>query len=432
MNEGGRRYRIIGVLGRGGFGTVYRAELLGEGGFSRAVALKVLNAEVAGLADVAERLRDEARLLGLLRHRAILQVDGLVRLDGRWTVVMEYVEGVDLAALVGRGPTPAGVALEVISEVASALHVAYQWPGPGGEPLCLLHRDIKPSNILVTAAGEVKVLDFGIARAEFDAREAKTKSVMFGSPGYIAPERLDFIETPAGDVYSIGVVLHELLTGVSFGKTVGRAESQARQVRQGRARLDAAGVPPEVSELLGRMLAYEVEDRPSARDIERACREVRGRVAGPWLRDWAEETIPGMLVGRGLGGEHDFSDAVVSERSGPAGSETIALELEGPAPAPVARLTGPAAPERAPSPVEKPPKVAEVVPANPAPAKAPDPKPVAPKLLVARPKARSEGADVITWLLGIGSVVLVPSAILVFLWFLMICCCGGFGGEGDY
>src|SRR5688572_24162758 len=92
----GRRYRVMGVLGRGGFGTVFRADLLGEGSFVRPVALKVLNPEMEGVATVAARLRDEARLLGRVRHRSIVQVDGLVRLDDRWTVVMEYVDGVDL------------------------------------------------------------------------------------------------------------------------------------------------------------------------------------------------------------------------------------------------------------------------------------------------------------------------------------------------
>ena len=95
MSEG-RRYQILGVIGKGGFGTVYKAQLLGEGGFKRTVALKVLNADMREMEDVASRLRDEARLLGLLRHRAILGVDGLVRLNGRWTVVMEFIDGADL------------------------------------------------------------------------------------------------------------------------------------------------------------------------------------------------------------------------------------------------------------------------------------------------------------------------------------------------
>jgi serine/threonine-protein kinase len=163
----GRRYRIIAPIGRGGFGTVYRAELLGVSGFSRQVALKVLNPDIGEQLEVVQRFRDEARILGLVRHRAIVHVDGLTCLDGRWTVVMEYVEGVDLRAILARGPLPAGPALEIAAEVAGAIHAAYTRRLPNGELLRLLHRDLKPANIQVTADGEVKILDFGISRADF-------------------------------------------------------------------------------------------------------------------------------------------------------------------------------------------------------------------------------------------------------------------------
>jgi serine/threonine-protein kinase len=82
----------------------------------------------------------------------------------------------------------------------------------------LIHRDIKPPNLLLTAAGETKVLDFGIARADFGGREAQTKSVLYGSVGYMAPERMEFEELPAGDVYALGTVLFELLDGQPLGK----------------------------------------------------------------------------------------------------------------------------------------------------------------------------------------------------------------------
>ena len=304
----GRQYRILGVLGEGGFGSVYRAEMLGDGGFQRAVALKVLRSEVEGVADVALRLRDEARLLGLLDHRAIVDVLGLVRLDDRWTIVMEHVEGVDLHDLVVGGKVPLGVALEIGLEVASALHVAWDTEGPDGQPMHLVHRDIKPHNVMITAAGAVKVLDFGIARANFRAREASTQRVLFGSPGYMAPERFEHDERPAGDVYSLGVTLWEIVTGDTWGHTQVTPKAFAERHTSAWAAVDG---PLDVLGLLKQMTAYDADERPSAREVERALRDLRAPLGAPWLRDWAEEVVPG-LPKRALQ-PHDFSRDIVTE-----------------------------------------------------------------------------------------------------------------------
>ncbi|MBK9649370.1 MAG: serine/threonine protein kinase [Deltaproteobacteria bacterium] len=193
-----RRYNILGTLGKGGFGTVYKAQLKAAPG-SRIVALRCSTPRSPGKR-FARRARRRARVLGLVRHRAIVQVDGLVVLQGHWVVVMEYVSGVDLKRLMQAGPVPPGVALEIIEEVAQALDAAYRQPGPEGKPLGLLHRDIKPSNLRITERGEVKVLDFGTARANFQSREAQTQALTFGTVGYMAPERMDFEDLPAGDV----------------------------------------------------------------------------------------------------------------------------------------------------------------------------------------------------------------------------------------
>jgi serine/threonine protein kinase len=310
---------VLGVLGRGGFGTVYRADLLGEGSFVRPVALKVLHPEMEGVATVAARLRDEARLLGRVRHRAIVQVDGLVRLDDRWTVVMEYVDGIDLGHLVESGPTPPRAAAEIIGEVAGALHVVQTWVSDDGRPLQLLHRDLKPANLLLTSVGEVKVLDFGVARTALADREAHTRGMRFGSPGYVAPERMDGEERPEGDVYSLGVVFYELLAGAKLGRSSVRRDRQEPFVAEAMERL-AQSVPEDVCALVRAMLSYDAEGRPQAREVERRCRDLVVRLEGPFLRDWAETAVPPLLAARVLGDARDeFSADIVAERATAAG-----------------------------------------------------------------------------------------------------------------
>ncbi len=287
-------------MGKGAFGTVYEARLLGEGGFSKRVALKVLRRDLDQADEVAQRQRDEARILGLIRHRAVVHVDGLVQLNGRWVVVMEFIDGLDLNKIMKQhGRLPPSVALQIIGEIAGALHVAYHTEGPDGRPLRLLHRDIKPGNITITTAGEVKVLDFGVARADFDLREAETRSMRFGSMGYMAPERLEGEDLAAGDIYALGVLLWEMLCGVRFGQTqIARAKQEAlveERLRLLQRKLE--GVPDELVGFIREMLAFFPKDRPTGREVERRCSELFRQVKGPLLRDWAEREIPRLRHG---------------------------------------------------------------------------------------------------------------------------------------
>ncbi|MDP6934478.1 MAG: serine/threonine-protein kinase, partial [Myxococcota bacterium] len=255
--------------------------------------LKVLNPGVEGIDEIAARLRDEARILGLVQHRAVVRVDGLVKLDDRWSVVMEYVHGSDLQRIIAKGQVPVGPALEIVGEVASALHVAYVTEGAGG-PLRLLHRDIKPANIQLTANGEVRVLDFGGARAEFGSREANTEVLRLGSMGYMSPERLDFIEGVEGDAYSLGVVLYELVTGSAVGRTSSnkeRHEARLDELLEG-ARSKLGPEYGEVVDFIGELMNFDPTVRPSHRDSERRCHELLRSVNGPRLRDWAEGVVP--------------------------------------------------------------------------------------------------------------------------------------------
>jgi serine/threonine protein kinase len=277
QDNGKRRYEIRGVVGIGGFGTVYRARLLGPTGFTKDVAIKLLH-NTAAPESMVKRFRDEARILGLIRDRAVLSVEPPVVLDGQWAVVTEFVDGCSLRTLVKQhGSLPLGPTLEVVMEVARALDNCFHYPGPDGRPLQLLHRDIKPGNIQVTPAGEVKLLDFGIARADFDEREAHTVATFTGTPGYIAPERLKEEESAAGDIYSLGVVLYVLLMG---------------------DRPDKVDPPTDPSDTLRHALALsermrgEPPERPNARQLERFCDQLIRRAQGVSLRDWAEGNVP--------------------------------------------------------------------------------------------------------------------------------------------
>ncbi len=299
-----RRFRILETLGKGGFGTVYRAEMTDSGGFSKQVALKVMHYDGQQVDEIARRLRDEARMLGLIRHRAVVGVNSLVPLQDGWGVVMEYIAGVDLSTAIKKDRPNEGVSLEIVEEVAAALDSAFNRSlGPDGSPLRLIHRDIKPANIRITRQGEVKLLDFGVATAELETREATDgRGLLIGSSRYMSPERHKGEETHAADVFALGVVLANLLTGKRFKDP---PQDQSRHSRWLGTVLETVRKRMETSEdpevraaaarvrlLLLEMLAFDRHDRPDAHGVELRCRKIRKSLPPPWMRDWAERTVP--------------------------------------------------------------------------------------------------------------------------------------------
>jgi len=307
MNEA-RRFLVKGLLGQGGFGRVYLAELVSAGGFRKEVALKVLVGGITSHPEAAIRLRDEARLLGLLRHRNIVAVDDLVQLEEGWGVVMEVVHGVDLNVFVNhmlrqKTPFPARAATEVARGIARALEAAYTH-SPSGTPLKAIHRDIKPGNVRITPEGEVKVLDFGIARAEFQAREAVTGDGRFGSLAYMAPERvMGDPDTAAGDIYALGVVLWETLTGHPRGRAVLRKDGHDRQLQQMteglsyRHDLDESA-QDALNDLLHAMLAFSPTTRPDAAEVGTRLRALTAQLPGEDLETVSRRVIPQILAVR--------------------------------------------------------------------------------------------------------------------------------------
>ena len=299
---GRRKFLFERCLGRGGFGEVYLAHMVTSSGLHRTVAVKTLHARLHNNSDAVSRLRDEARLLGALHHRGIVQIYDLVEVHGQMALVTEYLDGQDLdRVLKDVGALPPRVAVEVIGEVAAALHAAYTTISPGTDrPMELVHRDIKPSNVRLLTNGGVKLLDFGIARSPNVSREAKTGTgLVIGTMGYLSPDRLtDESLDPSSDIYGLGCVLYEALRCQRLYNNVRKAElfrlalDEEKHDEFIQSRLDdspegAEPLAPEVRTLLERLLSYLPDARPTAAELEECCDELASSLPSPHLRRWA-------------------------------------------------------------------------------------------------------------------------------------------------
>lgn len=306
-------FEIHHALGQGGYGEVYVATERRPDGSARKVALKVLRVRDPNAEEV-KRLRDEAALLALLDHPSILTSHRLSWIDGKLTLVAEYLEGTDLSRYTHTPLLPPRVALEMVAGVARALDYAFSRPHPTtGQPLRLVHRDIKPDNIRVLPDGSLRLLDFGIAKAPDVARHARTTAgAVMLTPGYGPPELLAFgVNTPAGDVYGLAITLFQLLTGEDFfmGRPVDfqlamalDSESYGEFLEE---RLEGL---PIAAKLLEECLQFASERRPTARALADAAEALSAsRRSEPALPDWARAqrfgapkgiTIPGGLAGK--------------------------------------------------------------------------------------------------------------------------------------
>jgi serine/threonine-protein kinase len=300
QHSSGRQFRLEKRIGKGGFGEVYLAEMSTASGFTKTVAVKLLRTDIDQIESTAQRMRDEARLLGMLRHRAIVQADDLITLAGRTALVMEFIPGVNHSWIIHpkryEEDIPPRVILSIISNIADALDAAYNRPSTvTGKPLQVLHRDIKPGNVRITPDGEVKVLDFGIARSDHMDREATTTEYQLGSLPYMAPELMaGKTASPASDIYSLGVCFYESLARRRFGWAGEEADSQNNQIATRFADItwDPYGdVSEPVENLLRRMLDFDPRKRPSARQILEELRELEHNAPGVSLESWAPKAL---------------------------------------------------------------------------------------------------------------------------------------------
>src|SRR6266404_947707 len=197
---------IIELLGQGGMGAVYKAR---QKKLDRLVALKIMPPESASDPAFAERFAREARALARLNHPSIVCVHDYGEVDGLYHFIMEYVDGLNLRQLMQGKPIDPALALQIVPQICDALQYAHDEN--------VVHRDIKPENILIDKRGRVKIADFGLAKlvGRAPAFTLTASQQIMGTPHYMAPEQM---ERPSGvdhraDIYSLGVVLYEMLTG---------------------------------------------------------------------------------------------------------------------------------------------------------------------------------------------------------------------------
>jgi eukaryotic-like serine/threonine-protein kinase len=263
------RYRLEGPVARGGVGEVWRATDLVLG---RPVAVKLLRAEYTQHPEVLARFRAEARHAGSVSHPGIAQVYDYSE-DGAAAspyLVMELVDGPSLARVLAAGPLAPARAMDVLAQAAAGLQAAHA--------AGLVHRDIKPGNLLVGPSGQVKITDFGIAHAAWSAPLTQTGALV-GTPAYLAPERVvGGPATPASDLYSLGVVGYQCLTGaVPFAGV-----PPVTAVHQhGTLPPLPAAVPAGVAELVLDLTAGDPAARPaSAGEVAMRAGRLRDALAG--------------------------------------------------------------------------------------------------------------------------------------------------------
>jgi len=213
------KYRIVRQVASGGMGTVHEAIYCPEGGFERRVAIKRVHAHLLEQPEALEAFRREAELSARLVHANIVQVFDFGRVGETYFLAMEYVDGLTLHSLMRRlfaakRPLPDATVAHLAREILAGLRHSHEGArGGDGAPLRIIHRDLSPANVLLSRSGEVKISDFGLARALRDAESTRTKHVA-GHVGYMAPEQiLGHPLDPRCDLFGLGVILWELLAG---------------------------------------------------------------------------------------------------------------------------------------------------------------------------------------------------------------------------
>jgi ABC-type transport system substrate-binding protein len=405
------RYTLVRQIGRGGMAEIWKAKVTGPQGFVKFLAIKTILPDLADDRVFGAMFVDEAKLAAGLVHPNLINVFDFGEIDGRLFLAMEYVAGSNADRVLGRlvkqhETLPVDVALFIALEACRGLGYAHAKTGPSGRPLGIVHRDISPHNILLSASGEVKVADFGIARAASAVPRTAAGHVR-GKLQYMSPEQAAEHKVDArSDLFSLGVVLYELVTGKRLFEGIESADLYDKLALFDPA-TGLAAAPAGIRELLVVALQPERDKRyASAADFEAAIAKQLGvdRIA---KAKQALAAIVMRLFSKEL--QTDAVDeAIASGR--PSGAMTLPSIPPGPISGGMTAMTGPTVPFSVP-PVE-----ALTVPMR-GPSEAADPpelaggtdtiaaKPARPVRAVAKRRAR--------WPLAVGAIAVVAGGLAI-------------------
>ncbi|MEZ0311128.1 MAG: protein kinase [Myxococcota bacterium] len=279
------KYLLLEHVNQGGMADVFLAKTFGFGGADQLIALKCIRPEVQANHDFITMFIDEAKLSALLSHANIAKTFELGRIDNSYFIAMEYVSGRDLRALVDRARArgmeiPVGLALFIIASVLEGLDYAHRKADLKGQPLRIVHSDVSPRNVLVGYAGEVKLIDFGIARAA----QGPSATEGHGKLGYMSPEQVRGEAVDArSDLFAVGSLMFELLTRSRLfdGASDTSVRDKVKNAEIFPPTLVAPSLPPDIEAIVMRALARRPDDRyPNAESMHREIVEAMLRHHG--------------------------------------------------------------------------------------------------------------------------------------------------------
>ncbi|MSP17337.1 MAG: serine/threonine protein kinase, partial [Myxococcales bacterium] len=325
-------YRLVHRIASGGMAEVFLAKIRGLGDFEKFVAIKTIHANLSEDPSFVQMLIDEAKISVQLQHGNIAQTFDLGRVGETYYITMEFVDGCDLFKLLRvasekNEPTPLAVAAWVAKEFATGLDYAHRKRGENGEPLGIVHRDVSPQNVLLSHSGEVKIADFGIAKAAQRAVHTAVGTIK-GKYYYMSPEQAwgDPVDHRT-DVFSAGIVLHEMLCGqmLYLEDDLRRLLDMVRKAEIAPPSSRRRDVPPDLDRIVMRALARRPEARfQSAQDLATALER--------WLHLHAPDYTPTRLC--------SFMRQILDPAEVVAAAPAAALR------APAVQVPAPRAPER--------------------------------------------------------------------------------------